>query len=228
MSRIFIPSTSAEDWRMFLADPDKQWKTGYSAKSLAHCWENADGFPDKIANLIGRSPYARFKNVQMLLAFPEWEVPLAGGRQGSMSDVFVLAHDAEEQLISITIEGKVAEPFGPTIEEWEPSSTPGKTERLAHIQEQLGLDGDIPGHIRYQLLHRTASAMIEARRFNAQSAVMIVHSFSQTDEWFEDYQQSVELFGIEDCTKELARLNKVDGIELYSGWAVGDAAYLKA
>jgi hypothetical protein len=37
MSTIYIPAQSAEDWRLFLAEPDKQWKTGYAAKTLAYC-----------------------------------------------------------------------------------------------------------------------------------------------------------------------------------------------
>lgn len=48
MNHIYIPTSSAEDWRKFLAEPDKQWHSGYSAKELAECWENAQGFPVEI------------------------------------------------------------------------------------------------------------------------------------------------------------------------------------
>jgi hypothetical protein len=36
----------------------------------------------------------------------------------------------------------------------------------------------VPDAIRYQLLHRAASVVIEAERFNASYAVLPVHSFS--------------------------------------------------
>lgn len=35
MRRIFVPSRGADDWRQCLADPEKQWRDGYSAKCLA-------------------------------------------------------------------------------------------------------------------------------------------------------------------------------------------------
>lgn len=44
MSHIYIPTTSPEDWRRLLAEPDKHWKRGYSARALACCWET-EGFP---------------------------------------------------------------------------------------------------------------------------------------------------------------------------------------
>ncbi len=37
--------------------------------------------------------------------------------------------------------------------------------------------------------------MIEAGRFNAAFAVLIVHSFSQSDEWFSEFQDSTSLYG---------------------------------
>jgi hypothetical protein len=45
---IYTPSAGTKSWHAFLADPGKQWKTGYSAKALAYCWEEASGFPDEI------------------------------------------------------------------------------------------------------------------------------------------------------------------------------------
>ena len=47
MSGIYIPALKPEDWSRFLAEP-KHWKKGYSAMSLAMCWQEADGFPDSV------------------------------------------------------------------------------------------------------------------------------------------------------------------------------------
>ncbi len=52
MNHIYIPTSSADDWRKFLAEPDKQWRSGYSAKELAECWENAHGFPEETQRVI--------------------------------------------------------------------------------------------------------------------------------------------------------------------------------
>ena len=86
--------------------------------------------------------------------------------------------------------------------EWLESETLGKRIRLRFLTERLGLC-EIPPTIRYQLRHRAASAVLEAERFNASHALMLVHSFSQTHEWFEDYRAFAALFGVD------AQLNRV-------------------
>ena len=50
----------------------------------------------------------------------------------SQNDLFVLAN-GEQGLVTIMVEGKVAEPFGETLESWLNSPTPGKLKRLAFI-----------------------------------------------------------------------------------------------
>ena len=47
-SRCYVPSGGPLAWRDFLADPHKQWRTGYSAKALAHSWEAQDGLPPEV------------------------------------------------------------------------------------------------------------------------------------------------------------------------------------
>jgi len=50
--------------------------------------------------------------------------------------------------------------------------------------------------IRYQLLHRTASAIYEAQRYRTGRALMLVHSFSLTDASFPDFQAFAELMAM--------------------------------
>ncbi len=226
MKKIFIPAQNAEDWKKLLAKPEKQWRTGYSAKALAYCWQEAEGFPSEIVRLFAESEFPAFKNIEILLAIPEHQVMLPGGAHPSQNDLFVLAK-GQGQVIAITVEGKVLEPFGQTLKEWRRDESPGKKDRLSFLEEQLGLTKSLPLTIRYQLLHRTASSVIEALRFNAGHAVMIVHSFSQNDQWFEDYQAFLELFGVHASPNQLVFLKETQGINLYCGWARGDAKYLK-
>ena len=87
--KVYIPTTGPDDWQRFLADPAKQWRTGFSAKTLAYCWECADGgLPNEIASML--RPHGG--EVELLLAIPEYRVALPGAfRVESQSDIFALA-----------------------------------------------------------------------------------------------------------------------------------------
>ena len=95
------------------------------------------------------------------------------------------------------MEGKVEESFGPPLEQWKADASPGKRERLEYLVECPGLESEPPGHVCSQLMHRAASAVIEAERFGAGAAVMLIHSFSRMDQWFPEYREFGRLFGIE-------------------------------
>jgi len=81
-------------------------------------------------------------------------------------------------------------------------------------------------NIRYQLLHRAASALIEAERFCAPHALMLVHSFSQTHEWLEDYAAFAKLYGIQAELNTIHFAGDINGKNLYLGWVTGEAEYL--
>ena len=217
MSTIYIPANGPEDWRQFLAEPDRQWKDGYSAKELATCWQNADGFPLNIKKIFNQSDIPLFNNIQFLIAIPEYKVPLPGGSQPSQNDIFVLAK-GNGQLISIMVEGKVSEPFGPVVSEWIAEKTPGKEKRLEYLCKMIGKNTSDVMNIRYQLLHLTVSALIEAEKFTADNALMLVHSFSETDEWFEDYSNFAFLFKTDVNVNGVFSAGYINGINLYLGW----------
>ena len=226
MDKFFIPASNPADWKSLLAKPDKHWRTGYSAKALAYCWQEANDFPDNVRTVFKKSGIQLFQNIDLLLAFPEWKVPLPGGSRPSQNDIFILAMGSAK-LISIMVEGKVSEPFDKTIGEWRLGSSDGKKKRLKYLCDALRLDTEQIDHIRYQLLHRTVSAIIEAIRFNARNALMLVHSFSQSNEWFEDYSQFLAVFGLKGITPDsLAFAKKINGTNLYFSWVTGDKKYL--
>ena len=224
MNRIYIPASSAEDWAQFLAEPVKQWRSGYSARTLAYSWQEADGFPAEAKAVLSTSK--EFADIEMLLGIPEHQVPLPGGSRPSQNDLWVLARSGSA-LVSIAVEGKVSEPFGPTLDEWLVDSSQGKLTRLAYLCEQLGLEEPLPGTVRYQLLHRTASAVIEARRCCARHAIMLVHSFSQTHEWFTDYSAFARLVGAEVEVNRLVSVGRRGEVDLHLCWVCGDARYLR-
>jgi hypothetical protein len=224
MSKVYIPTTGPADWQRFLADPIKQWRTGFSAKTLAHCWESANGLPNEIASML--RPHG--VDVDLLLALPEYKVPLPGSSRGeSQNDIFALAR-AGDRTFAIMVEGKVREPFGETLRDWLQNASDGKRQRLAFISDLLGLTLPLPDHIYYQLLHRTASAVIEARRFKTDAAAMIVHSFSQERTWFEAFVQFASLFDLSVVANKLSAVPSTARPPLYIGWACGDCNFLSA
>ena len=222
MTATYMPVTHADQWAVGLAKPG-HWKTGYSAKSLAYCWQEADGFPPEVRTALQTS--AEFAEIELLLALPEHKVDLPGGVRPSQNDIWLLAR-AGGDLVSITVEGKVAESFDRTVDEWLRDSSEGKSQRLAFLRNLLGLHDAPLGAIRYQLLHRTASALIEAKRFGASHAVMLVHSFSPTQAWFSDFAAFASLFGVAAEPGRTLSAGKRSGVELQLGWVCGDPAYL--
>ena len=223
MPRIFVPSRGPDDWKSLLAEPDKHWARRYSARTLAHCWEEAEGFPVEIHRVLSQHPALAL--AEPLLIFPEWKVGLPGGSRPSQNDVWVLAK-SENSLVSIAVEGKVEEPFDKTLGEWKADASMGKEVRFSYLMEILGLRELIPDSVRYQLLHRTASAVIEAECFGAQNAVMLIHSFSHNNQWFDDFAAFVSLFGQKAEVDRLVTTTAAKGLPLHLGWVHGDKRYL--
>lgn len=213
----FVPTEGHESWKALLAEPERHWQDNYSAKSLAESWEGAKGFPQSVKDAFSSSSVLR--DLEFLCGFPEYEVPLPGGKSPSQNDIFVLAKNVHNQLISVTIEGKKSEPFGQYVSDWlgdDPSD--GKQERLRFLAQCLEVEICDLDEIRYQLLHRTASAIIEAKRFVAPIAVMLVHSFSDSREGFEDYHAFAKLLGAEGRVNGVSRIDRKSSPDLYLAW----------
>ncbi len=220
MSRIYVPAQSVDDWKGLLADPELHWKRGRSAYLLASAWQEADGFPASVRRALDDAGLA----LEMLVGLPEHRVPLPGGSRPSQTDLFILARDAADgSLAAIAIEGKVTEAFGPRVDEWRKDDRGGKTERLGFLLTTLGLTVErLPDDLRYQLLHRTASAVIEAQRFNAARAMMIVHSFDTEKTGGEDYTRFATLLGAVPEPDRITRARNLGTIELWLGWVTED------
>ena len=104
MSRVYIPSAGPSAWQAFLAEPEKHWRTGYSARTLAYSWEASDSLPAEISAMFDES-------AELLIAISEHKVHLDGGTRSSQSDVFALIRFGTSTCAA-AIEGKVNEPFG--------------------------------------------------------------------------------------------------------------------
>jgi hypothetical protein len=82
-----------------------------------------------------------------------------GGSTPSQSDVWALAR-CERALLSIAVEGKAAEMFGPTLGAWLREASAGKRERYDFIRSLLALSQPLPDDHRYFV--RTASAYLSS------------------------------------------------------------------
>lgn len=227
MPRILHFTSGPGDWQALLAEPQKQWKTGYSARTLAHCWEAADGFPAEVASALANTPDPLLANIAPVLAVPEFKVPLPGGDRASQNDLFVLAR-SRAGPVSIMVEGKVNESFGPTLAEWRSEPSPGKDERMNFLLRTLGLSDTLDGAIRYQLIHRAASALIEGERYPAAAAVMLVHSFSDQRARWPDYRRFLSLFGVYAVIGTPQRLGGSQRPPLFAARVIGNRVFLDA
>ena len=225
MGVIAIASQGPQDWAKLLAKPTLHWRKGYSAMTLAACWEAAYGaLPPEIARALDASGHADLAHLEPLVILPEYKVALPGGARASQTDVMVVARGANG-LVVIAVEGKVDEPLGPTLGEKRKNATTGQDERLTFLHKKLGFTAPLPDELRYQLLHRTVSAVLVAEQFMATSAVMLVHSFSPTGMWFDDYAAFAKAMGCTPGPDRVGAASAASSPRLYLGWVGGDRRY---
>jgi hypothetical protein len=185
------PLTTPHDARAYLADPIRHWRPDHSALELATVWIEAGKIPPSVRDVLDTSNV--FSGCDLIEGFFEREVELGTKGRPSQTDLLALVQLRDGYGV-IAVEGKAREPFGPLVSEW--NDGPGKQARLNSLCEQLGLDPATVGGLRYQLLHRTVSALREARRYAAREALMLVHSFDLRDSSLDAYQAFAEALGL--------------------------------
>lgn len=182
-------------------------------------WELAGrtprGLPPEVSRLL--DPVGEFKDAELLFAFPEHKVKLPGGSRASQNDVWAVLK-APGGLVSLAVEAKAEESFGPTIEEWKKDASSGKSVRMDSLIELLKPSTPFPDTIRYQLLHRTASAIMEAQRIRAAHAIMLVQSFRNPSSGAADFGTFGKHLGAELTGKGIVRVVHHTAPTLWLGW----------
>ena len=125
------------------------------------------------------------------------------------------------------VEGKVNESFGPLLSEWQVEASPGKKERLEFLLGTLRTPERPAGSVRYQLLHRAASAVLTGEQYRAAAGVLLVHSFSEERTGWSDYEEFVRLYGVEAEVGAVQLLSRETRIPLFSAWVPGNCAFLQ-
>jgi len=226
MKRIFVPTVSGSDWQRLLGKPELHWKSGRSAMSAAACWEDSEPrLPPEISAVLEASGDKVLASLELLAAIPEWEVDLPGGDRPSQTDVLAITRN-ELGLVILGVEAKVDEPFGPTLGERKEGASAGQLERIAYLERELGCTSPIEDGIRYQLLHRTVSALLTAQAFHAGMAVMLVHSFSPESRWSEDFEAFAAAVGASRLTDDLHEIDLGQSPRLIIGWCKGAEEFL--
>jgi hypothetical protein len=176
---------TVDDWRG-LAGDDK-WKPSRSAYELAHCWHQSAGLPAHIASAINTSSHEALLGLVVDLCLVEKPVFLDTRIAPSMTDLMAYGRNAKGDAIVIAVEGKADEPFASRVWAWvrgdernpTMTTTPRQTRlrRLDFLSKHLARAVSPDSTLRYQLLHRTVSAVLEAQLHGAVAALVLVHAF---------------------------------------------------
>jgi Domain of unknown function (DUF6946)/HD domain len=203
------PFGNPQDARAYLADPIKHWRPKYSAFELATAWLGGDGVPPKVDSLL-RTAFADYEVVE---GFFEKQTKLDDLGRPSQTDLLLLLR-VPAGLAVVGVEGKAKESFGPFVSEWT-----GDQRRLAGLCTRLGLEPESVQDLRYQLLHRTVAAVLEAQRYGADDAIMLVHSFDPEDASLGDYRAFAERLGLAGAEPDkLTNSKRLDAVTLRLAW----------
>lgn len=215
LPHIAVPLLRPEDVIPHLGKPT-HWKQGRSAKAVADSWFYANSIPEPVRNVLDQAN--EYRGAILIDAWLERCVDLGDGGRPTQTDLMaVLGIGA--RLSILAVEAKVDESFGPTVDKWLAEEGDGKLSRLEMLCELFGLSFGTVRSMRYQFLHRTASAILEARRYRATDAVMLVQSFCPKDSGLEDFRAFFGAAGFNGFDAgRLSEAKTVGGIRLRIGW----------
>lgn len=218
--RLSLAMRAPEDVIPFLGKPT-HWKYGRSAKSVADSWFRANDLPLRVRRLLNQSD--ELLDCELIDGWLERSTDL-GDQRGTHSQTDLLAVlGLKSGLAVIGVEAKVTESFGPFVSDWLADESFGKKQRLTKLLAMLDIAEVQAMALRYQLLHRTAAAMLEAKRYRTNNAVMAVHSFCPNGTGFPDFAKFAEAMGFGTLERDqLSQPRRVDGINLWLGWVSDD------
>lgn len=213
--RLFLPMRQPEDVILHLGKPS-HWKEGRSAKSVATAWFASNDFPDDVREILETAE--EFAGIQLVDCFLERMTDLDDGRATASQTDLLAIGATNEDLVIIGVEAKVTESFGPYVGDWRDGST-GKEQRLAKLCDRLGFDMNSVNELRYQLFHRTVSAILEARRYRARHAIMLIQSFCPQHTGHQDFLAFTRKLGLGDVSVgELSEPIQCNDVNLRLGW----------
>lgn len=224
MTRIVSASLGTATWRSGLADPHLHWKRTRSAWEMAVSWESKrdseSGLPFEISAVL--NTHADLRGPVLLVGIVEHRVPLDSVRTPSQNDLWCMLLTDGGQ-VSVAVEAKAGEEFDKRLRDWLGTSE-GKRKRLAFLCDVLSIAGEPDPGLRYQLFHRAASAVLEAKRWRVGKALMLVQSFKESATSWQDYVDFAALLGLTVSRHSVSGPARANGADLYLGWAESELA----
>ena len=219
-SRLAVLLRAASDVVPHLSKP-AHWKQGRSAKALADSWFGRSDMPPAVRAVLTQSP--ALAEAELLDGWLERETDLVDGRSTPTQTDLLALLGAGDELVVLAVEAKVDESFGPLVADWLAKAGAGRLQRLTALRALLGLEHAAVEGLRYQLFHRTAAALLEARRFRARTAVLLVQSFCPKATGLADARAFFEAMGLAGLAPgRLVGPVTLDGIALFVGWAADE------
>jgi hypothetical protein len=212
---LHLPMRQPTDIIPHLGKGELHWKEGRSAHALCMSWAQVNAIPASVRRVLATHPGTA--RLELVDGFFERLVELGDGRQPSQTDLMAICSD-EAGLLAMAVEGKVTETFGPTVKEWR-NGTPTKERRLENLCLTLSIGVKESDLLRYQLLHRTVSALREADRYKTSRAMMLVQSFCPKASGFADFARFTACLGFGSAEPDtIIGPNIVAGKQLFMAW----------
>jgi hypothetical protein len=213
--RIHVPMLSPDDVIPHLGAPG-HYRFPRSGWCIANHWFAANDLPDTIRQVLETVP--AFVGAELVEGLIERHVELGDGATASQTDLLAILGVGAELAI-MAVEGKVDETFGNLVSQELCDASDRKKARITRLAALFGINEADAAPLRYQLFHRTASAIFEAKRYRAKAAIMMVHSFDAKGCGFPDFQKFAARIGLPSTVPGgMVGPAQVDGIALYLGW----------
>jgi hypothetical protein len=234
MNRLYVPSLGPTDWqRRVLTKRSRPSQARYAAFQLAIEWEaarNTDrGLPSYIGKALDAVP--ELTGAKLVFGIPghyvEWVVIPNEPENDLQNDLWAMLQ-VKGKCISMTVGAETDEKRELSIGKWEKKNRrqPGL---LLYLTAVLGIEGRNVNHLKYQLLHQAASAILEAERLSAKFAVSFVQCFEPDprSSW-DAYRAFAHVLGIPNSTPKVTLANVETSVPLYIGWIRSPSATLES
>lgn len=194
---------------------------------MAVAWESKRNSPSGLPAEIHAAldAHAAFRNPALLLGIVEHRVILDTPKTPSQNDLWCIM-STDTGLASVAVEGKAREDFDKRLTDWFGSGTErgGKERRLKFLCEVLGVCREPEVTHRYQLFHRAASAVLEARRWHLTKALVLVQSFKESATSWQDFVDFATLLGLSVARNGVSEAAKAGGVDLHLAWVHSELA----
>lgn len=209
-----------EDWIEVVTR--RHYKQGHSAYECAHRWQDIGSrFPDEILTIFRESKQLNLSSLEIKQVYAEFPVWLDTHTTPSKNDLMIFAEGPGNRKVVLAVEAKCDESFAQPVDTWirtadKPMArgqrrlfkgalvpVERKVRRLNFLNAILSTSIGADSIVRYQLLHRTASAVLTARQTYAEAAVVLIQAFTESERNFKDFQVFCDLLGFPRIAKDM-------------------------